>query len=218
MGESVRDWIGKVNWDKESQVKCRRCLPRARGSRLIKENKLITPSIMFLCFLTQDATWPDASSPAAMPFLPRCTVSPGTTSQKKASLPCCLHGVFCHSKKTHSWYSTETHEGLRMSRGQAKETVNMAVEEAGIGGHCIIHFQQVRDFPSRNVRTKVQPFPCVGLFESWKRHWHLLWPLSFCHCRNTFASGSGCGHSCCHPPPPSLPSSSPSHFPSISPS
>lgn len=33
---------------------------------------------MFLCFLTQDATWPAASSPVAMPFLPRCTVSPGT--------------------------------------------------------------------------------------------------------------------------------------------
>lgn len=71
--------LEKVNWDEESQLKCRRCLSRGWGSRLImRESKLCTPSITFLCFLTQDATWPAASSPAAMPFLPRCTVSPGT--------------------------------------------------------------------------------------------------------------------------------------------
>lgn len=52
-------------------------------------------------------------------------------------------------------------------------------------GHCIIHFLHIRNSPSENVRTKVQLFLCVGLFEPWRRHWPLLCPLSFCHYGNT---------------------------------
>lgn len=68
-----------------------------------------------------------------------------------------------------------------MRRGEAKEMVKWPRRKLGSNyGHCIVHFQQVRDFPLENV----QPFPCAGLFELW-RYTDTCCDLSFCHYGNT---------------------------------